>query len=321
MSINHLVNKTKRYLIEKKENKKREYKLMFKQMKKNYAKYLMITPFLIFFGLFTILPVLSSIVLSFTNYNVLQIPDFIGLENYKNLLLKDDIFLVAIKNTLLIAVITGPVSYLLCFVIAWLINELRKPLRVFLTVVFYAPSISGNAYLIWKLIFSSDIYGYANASMFEWGFIQEPIQWLTNPDYIIWIIILVQLWLSLGISFLSFIGGLQTVDKTLYEAGAIDGVKNRWQELWYITLPTMKPQLMFGAVMQITSSFSVGAVSIALAGFPSVEYAGHTILTHLQDYGTTRYEMGYASAIATLLFMTMIFCNIIIQKVLRRVGN
>ena len=209
----------------------------------------------------------------------------------------------------------------MAFVFAWLINELPPKLRSLMTLIFYAPSISGNVYLVWKLIFSSDIYGYANSFLMQMGIIQEPILWLQNADYIIWIIMIVQLWMSLGVSFLAFIAGLQSVNKELYEAGAIDGIKSRWQELWYITLPQMKSQLMFGAVMQITSSLSVAEVSTQIAGFPSIEYAGHTIITHLMDYGSLRMEMGYASAIATILFIVMILANSLIKKLLRRVGN
>ncbi len=284
-------------------------------------KYLMILPFALIFICFTAIPVIVSMVMSLTNFNMLQMPDFVGLDNYINLIVFDDVFLIALKNTMFFAIVTGPVSYLMCFVFAWLINELPPRPRAFLTLVFYAPSISGNAFVIWKLLFSSDMYGYINAWLLNWGIIDSPILWFENADYIMPILIIVQLWLSLGVSFLSFIAGLQSVDKAMYEAGAIDGIKNRWQELWYITLPAMKPQLMFGAVMQITSSLSVASISTELAGFPSVDYAGHTILTHLNDYGNTRYEMGYASAIATVLFFIMIFANIIVQKALRRVGE
>ncbi|MCM3634771.1 MULTISPECIES: carbohydrate ABC transporter permease [Paenibacillus] len=288
--------------------------------KEHGAKYLLIMPFAILFIVFTVIPVMASMVISFTSFNMLEAPSFVGFRNYINLIVNDDIFLIAVKNTLFFALITGPISYLMCFVFSWLINELTPKVRAIMTLVFYAPSISGNAYLIWKLIFSSDMYGYANSWLLRLGFITEPILFFDNKDYVFPILILVQLWLSLGVSFLAFIAGLQNVDKTLYEAGSIDGIKNRWQELWYITLPSMRPQLLFGAVMQITASFSVSQLSIELAGFPSVEYSGHTILTHLHDYGFIRYEMGYASAIATILFFTMLFTNIIVQKALRRVG-
>ena len=286
----------------------------------NRQYYYLIAPYTILFFIFTVVPVVMSLFLSFTYFNLLEMPTFIGWDNYMNLFVNDDVWMVAIKNTAILAVITGPLSYIMAFVFAWLINELRPLLRSFMTLVFYAPSISGNVYLVWKLIFSSDMYGYANAILIQTNLVKEPITWLQDADYIIWILIIVQLWMSLGVSFLSFIAGLQSVNKELYEAGAIDGIRNRWQELWHITLPQMKSQLLFGAVMQITSALSIAEVSTNLAGFPSVEYAGHTIITHLMDYSSIRMEMGYASAIATILFLIMILANLGVRKILRRVG-
>ena len=283
--------------------------------------YYLVAPYTILFFIFTVVPVLMSLGLSFTYFNLLEKPVFIGWDNYRSLFVDDKVFMIAIKNTAILAVITGPVSYIMAFVFAWLINELKPLLRSFMTLIFYAPSISGNVYLVWKLIFSSDNYGYANSILMELNIRQEPITWLQDANYIIWILIIVQLWMSLGVSFLSFIAGLQGVNKEYYEAGAIDGIKSRWQELWHITLPQMKSQLMFGAVMQITSSLAIAEVSTNIAGFPSVEYAGHTIITHLMDYGNTRMEMGYASAIATILFIIMILANLLVRKILRRVGS
>lgn len=296
-------------------------KSLKQQIKNNKAYYFLIAPYLILFILFTVVPVIMSVGLSFTYFNMLEPPKFVFLDNYIRLFVEDDVFQIALKNTLFLAIITGPLSYIMAFVFAWVINEFKPKLRAFLTLVFYAPSIAGNAFLIWSIIFSGDIYGYANAYLIEWGIIDSPIQWLQNTDYMIWILIIVQLWLSLGVSFLAFISGLQNVDTTLYEAGAIDGIKNRWQELWYITLPSMKSQLLFGAVMQITQSFAISNVSVQLVGFPSTDYAGHTIVTHLMDYGQIRYELGYASAIATVLFAIMFGSNILVQKLLRKVGS
>lgn len=267
------------------------------------------------------IPVVISIFYSFTYFNVLEPPRWVGWDNYARLFLEDDVFLIALKNTFLFAVITGPLSYLACFTFAWIINEFSPKIRAFLTLIFFAPSISGNIYFIWLIIFSGDAYGYANGFLMRLGIILEPIQWLQDPKYVLWIVMLVQLWLSLGTSFLAFIAGLQNVDPTLYEAGAIDGIRNRWQELWYITLPQMKPQLLFGAVIQITQSFAVADVSMAIAGFPSVQYAAHTVVTHLIDYGTIRFEMGYASAIATVLFLIMVSTNLIVQHLIRKVGQ
>jgi len=297
------------------------FKNQFNLMRKNRDSYILMIPYFILFFAFTILPVIASIALSFTNFNILELPDFIGWDNYTRLFLEDDIFITSIKNTLLFAVITGPLSYIMCFVFAWIINEFPSKIRAVLTLIFYAPSISGNVYFIWRIIFSGDRYGLANGFLINLGLVIDPIQWLKDAKYILPILIIVQLWLSLGTGFLAFIAGLQTVDRSLYEAGAVDGITNRWQELWYITLPSMKPQLMFGAVVQLTQAFAVADISINLAGFPSVNYAGETVVTHLIDFGTIRFEMGYASAIATILFLLMIGVNKGVQRLLRKVGE
>ncbi|MCK5762153.1 MAG: sugar ABC transporter permease [Candidatus Izimaplasma sp.] len=298
-----------------------KWQIFVRDIKKSKHNYVLMAPFTILFFTFTIIPVFMSLGISFTYFNLLEPPQFIGLDNYLKMFLEDDVFIIALKNTLILAVVTGPVSYLLAFVFAWLINELGPKLRAFMTLIFYAPSISGNAFLMWLIIFSGDIHGYANAFLIKSGIISNPILWLKDPQYMMIVIIIVQLWLSLGVSFLAFIAGLQSVDRTLYEAGAIDGIRNRWQELWFITLPSMKPQLMFGAVMQITTSLAIAQVSMQLVGFPSVQYAGHTIVTHLIDYGTVRFDLGYASAIATFLFLIMISTNLLVRSILRKVGE
>ena len=290
-------------------------------MKNNKTAYFMLAPFLLLFIIFTVLPVVLSIFLSLTDFNMLQMPHFLGIENYMRLFLDDEIFILAIQNTLIFAAITGPVSYLLALLVAWFINELPPKIRAVVTLVFYAPSISGNAYLIWKTLFSSDSYGWANSVLIKYGIITEPILWFQDADFVMPLCIVVALWTSLGTAFLSFIAGFQTIDRSMYEAAAVDGIKNRWQELWYITLPTMRPQLMFGAVLAITNSFGFGAVVDALCGFPSVDYAAHTIMHHLSDYGGSRYEIGYASAIAVILFIIMFASNIFIKKALSKVGE
>ena len=290
-------------------------------IKKNYQSYILLAPYFILFFTFTVIPVMMAIAFSFTSFNMLQMPQFVGWDNYLTLFLENEVFIIALQNTLIFAVITGPLSYLLSFTVAWVLNELRPRVRAFMTVIFYAPSISGNVFMIWAWFFSGDRYGFVNGRLLLFGFIDDPINWFFDPTYILPILLVIQLWLSLGVGFLAFIAGLQTVDKTLYEAGAVDGIRNRWQELWFITLPSMRPQLMFGAVMQITGSFAVADIVTALAGFPTVNYAGDTIITHLQDIGWVRFEMGYASAIAVILFLMMIGSNKAVQRLLRRVGT
>ena len=297
----------------------RQWKI--KEIKQNKLAYLMVAPYMILFTIFTVLPVLLSIFLSFTDFNMLETPNIVWVKNYVTLFFDDDIFLIAIKNTFIFAVIVGPASYLMSFLIAWFINELPPKIRAVVTLIFYAPSISGQAYLIFQTLFSSDSYGWANATLMELGIIDTEILWFQDETYVMPLCIFVALWTSLGTSFLAFIAGLQGIDSAQFEAGAVDGIKNRWQELYYITLPNMKPQLMFGAIMAITGSFGFGGIVTALAGFPSVNYCAHTIMHHLEDYGGQRYEIGYSSAIAVVLFAIMFGANMLVKKIISRLGT
>ena len=285
---------------------------------KNWDNYLLMLPFLSLFVIFYLVPVMSSLALSFTYFNMLQAPQWRGWLNYARLILDDDIFLIALKNTLLFAFHTASVSYFFALFLAWFINELPRRLRAVMTFIFYAPSISGAIFFIWGFIFSGDAYGVINGLLMRSGILNEPVQWLLDPRYNLKIIMMIQLWLSMGAGFLAFIAGLQSIDRNLYQAAAVDGVRNRWQELFYITLPSMAPQLLFGAVMQIASSFRVSRITMQLAGFPSTDYSARTIVTHIVDYGTLRFEMGYASSIATLLFLMMIITKGVITRLLGR---
>ena len=293
----------------------------WKEMKRNKVAYLMVAPYMLIFTCFTVLPVLLSIVISFTDFNMLQLPNIVWMDNYVRLFLDDDIFLIALKNTFIFAGLVGPASYIMALMVAWFINELPPKIRAVVTLVFYAPSISGQVYLIWGTLFSGDSYGWANAWLMKLGIINKEIQFFKDADWVMPLCVVVAIWSSLGTSFLANIAGLQGIDKAQFEAGAVDGIKNRWQELWYITLPNMKPQLMFGAIMSITGSFGFGAVVTALAGFPSVDYAAHTIVHHLDDYSSQRFEIGYSSTIAVVLFAIMFGANTLVKKVLSKVGS
>lgn len=291
------------------------------RIKESKASYLFLMPYYVLFVMFTIVPVIISVYYSFTYYNILEAPQFIGWTNFLNLFLHDDVFILAIQNTFIFAIITGPLGYLAAFVFAWFINELPPKVRAIMILVFYAPTISGQVYMVWSIMFSGDSYGWINGVLMNWGIINKAVQWTTDTKTMMFVCIVVALWSSLGAGFLSHVAGLQGIDKELYEAGYVDGISNRWQELWYITLPSMKPQLLFAAVMSITSTFGAADIMTAMCGFPSTDYAVHTIVNHLQDYGDVRFEMGYASAIAVLLFGACLGLNRLIQNLLQKVGT
>ena len=289
--------------------KQGKWKYTWHMMKTNKACYAMLLPFMSLFIIFTVVPVVMSLPMGFTNFNMIETPKFVGLSNFYTLFLNDDVFLIAVRNTLIFAIFTGPFSYILSFIIAWLINEMNAFLKTFFTFVFYAPSMTTSVYVTWQLILSGDSYGYLNAVLIDLGILNEPAQWLTDTNYILTVVIIVQLWMSMGAGFLAIRAGFQNIDKSMYEAGAIEGIKNRWQELFYITIPSMGPQLLFAAVIQISASFTVGVVAQNLVGLPSTGYAAHTIMNHATDYGIIRYEMGYASAICFVLFAAMLLAN------------
>ena len=299
---------------------KSKYSNLWKEIKKNRECYYMLFPFLLLFTVFTIVPVVMSLPMGFTDFNMAETPKFVGVSNYASLFLSDRVFIKSIRVTLVFAFFTGPLSYVLCFLLAWLINELPRRLRTVFTLIFYIPSMSG-VYTVWQLIFSGDINGYLNSILIDLGVITSPIQWLTDGRYILGVTIVVQLWISLGAGFLAIRAGFQNIDRSLYEAGAVEGISNRWQELIYIVIPSIAPQLMFAAVMQIVSSFTAGTVAQNLVGFPSTDYKAHTIMTHAYDYGWVRFEMGYAAAICMILFIAMFLCNKLIGKVLGKYNN
>jgi multiple sugar transport system permease protein len=267
------------------------------------AGYLLFLPFGVLFTLFVLAPVVIAMVMSLTYFNNLQPPRFIGLVNFRGLLLEDEVFLLAIRNTLIFAVITGPLGYGMSFVAAWTINELK--MRNAFALAFYAPSITSSIAMtvVWLWFFSGDRYGLVNNILITAGFINEPVLWNLSQKTILPVVMIIQVWMSMGTGFLVFLAGLQNVPQELYDAGDVDGIKNRFQRMWYITFPFMMPQMLFGAVNSIVRSFAVFEVSVAVAGLPSPNYAGHTIVAHLFDHAFIRFELGYASAIAVVLFL------------------
>jgi len=271
------------------------------------AAYLFILPYALLFSLFIVIPVAIAIGLSFTNFNTIQAPSFVGFMNYVNLLTRDAIFMqYVLPNTILFAIIVGPGGYVLSFFLAWCLSQISKGPRTVLALLLYSPSMTSGVAMtvVWRILFSGDERGYLNALLLNLGWISEPVAFLQSSEYLMPVMIVVALWSSMGVGFLAMLAGMMNIDETMYEAGSIDGIRNRLQEVFYITIPLMKPQMLFGMVMAVVNTFQVGYIGVSLSGAnPTPQYAGQLIVNLIEDYGFIRYEMGYASAASVVLLI------------------
>ena len=277
-----------------------------RRMHSNPNGYLFVLPYALLFIVFILAPVVMAVILSFTNFNAIQFPKFVGFLNYINLITADDTFMkYVLPNTVKYALIVGVGGYVLAFLLAWALANLPRRLRTVFALILYSPSMTTGVAMavLWKIMFTGDQTGYLNSWLMDIGAIDEPVIWLTNTTFLLPIVIIIGLWSSMGVGFLSILAGLLNVDESLYEAAAIDGVKNRFQEMIYVTIPSMKPQMLFAAVMQIVGAFQNGTISTLLAGNPTPGYAAQLIVNHIEDYGFIRYEMGYAAAVSVVLLL------------------
>jgi multiple sugar transport system permease protein len=264
-------------------------------------------PYAVVFTIFIIVPIIMAVLLSFTNFNTIQFPDFVGLKNYISLFTYDDVFMqYVLPNTIKFALIVGPLGYALSFFLAWMLAQIPRVPRTILALIIYSPSMTVGVAMqvIWLTIFSGDKSGYLNSFLMNLGLINQPVQWLQSPQYLMITMIIVTLWSSMGVGFLAMLAGVLNTDPELYEAGYVDGISKRWQEIFYITVPLMKPQMLFGAVMSVVSTFQAGYIGVLLSGSnPTPQYAGQLIVNHIEDYGFLRYEMGYAASISVMLLL------------------
>ncbi|KMK74697.1 carbohydrate ABC transporter permease [Alkalihalobacillus pseudalcaliphilus] len=278
-----------------------------KTIRNHSSTAIFLAPYLLLFLIFIVLPVVAAIGLSFTYFNAIETPSWVGLSNYVNLMTQDGVFMeYIIPNTLIFALIVGPGGYVLSFILAWMLAQISKIPRMILALIIYSPSMTAGVAMgvVWRIIFSGDETGYLNSMLISIGAVLEPVQWLQSPEHLMMIMIIVTIWGSMGVGFLAMLSGVLNINKEIYEAAYIDGIKNRFQEIIYITIPSMKPQMLFGAVMAVVGTFSAGAIGVELSGAnPTPQYAGQLMVNHLEDYGFIRYEMGYAAAISVCLLI------------------
>ncbi|MGO4936059.1 carbohydrate ABC transporter permease [Fundicoccus sp. Sow4_H7] len=289
------------------------------EKRRERSAYAFVLPYAILFSVFIIVPIILAITLSFTNFNSIEFPTFVGFLNYINLLTQDDIFMqYVLPNTIIFSLIVGPGGYILGFLLAWILAQLTRVPRTILALIFYSPSMTAGVAMtvVWRIIFSGNEAGYLNGILMQLGMINEPIIWTTDSRFILPIMIVVALWGSMGVGFLAMMAGVLNGDRELYEAAAIDGVSNRFQELIYITIPSMKPQMLFGAVMSIVGAFSNGLIGVQLTGSNPVtgSYAGQLIVNHIDDYGFQRYEMGYAAAVSVILLIMIYLFSMVAKR-------
>lgn len=281
-------------------------KLSNKQSEKA-VNIILLAPYVILFLFFIAIPVIAAVVLSFTQFNTIEWPKFNGISNYINLFTTDTVFMQkVIPNTIIYAAFVGVGGYILSFFLAWSLAQLTRWPRTILTIIFYSPSMTGGALIssVWSVIFNGDKSGYLNYILLKFNFIDEPVQWLQSSEYLLPITIIVTLWSSMGLGFLSMLAGITNINKEIYEAGYIDGVENRWQEIKYLTIPEVMPQMLFGAIMAIVGTFQASSVGVALSGSnPTPNYSAQLIVSHIEDVGYLRYEMGYAAAISVVLLI------------------
>lgn len=293
-------------------------KHVIKREHQNKVAYTFLAPYILLFSVFIIVPVVIAIALSFTNFNTIEFPGFVGFLNYVTLLTQDEIFMQhVLPNTVTFALIVGPGGYVLSFLLAWALAQLTYVPRTIFALILYSPSMTSGLAMtvLWRTLFSGDQMGLINAWLIKYGIITDPIIWLLDERYLLAIMIIVGLWSSMGVGFLAMLAGMLNSDESLYEAAAIDGVKNRFQEMIYITVPTMKPQMLFGAVMAIVNTFQNGAIGVTLSGAnPTPNYSGQLIVNHIEDYGFIRYEMGYAAAISVVLLGIVYLFTIVSKK-------
>jgi multiple sugar transport system permease protein len=275
------------------------------------SAYAFLATYALLFIVFIVVPVGAAFLLSFTFFDTIQFPSFIGLRNYITLLTQDDIFMrYVLPNTITFAVIVGPGGYALAFFLAWVLAQLPRIPRAIFALILYSPSMTAGVTMavVWQALFSGDQLGHLNGFLMRLGVLQEPVQWLQSPQYLMTIMIAVTLWGSMGIGFLAMLAGILEINPELYEAAELDGMNSRWQEIFYITIPSMKPQMLFGAVMAIVGTFQAGAIGVLLSGSnPTPRYAGQLIVNHIEDYGFLRYEMGYAAAVSVVLLLMVLF--------------
>lgn len=266
-----------------------------------YVGYIYISPWLLGFLLFELYPLAYSLFYSFTDFSILDVPKFIGIENYRNMFHQDMNFWKSVNVTLLWVVMAVPLKLLAALLVAILLNQNLKYINFF-RAVYYLPSIFAGSVAIsvlWRFLFMSE--GLVNKLL---GLVDiEPVAWLGDPDYALFTVSLVNVW-QFGTSMVLFLAGLKQIPKEMYEASKIDGA-NRFQSFLSITLPLLTPVVLFNLIMQTINAFQDFTTPFTITqGGPAKATYLYSMLIY--DNGFRFFKMGYASALSWVMFVIII---------------
>jgi multiple sugar transport system permease protein len=287
-------------------------------LRRNLTSYVMLLPFLTLFAGFLIWPLLNSLYLSFTTFNGVKPPEFAGLANFRRLL-ADERFLHALSNTLLYVVTAVVLTSGFALALALAFRGQGWGDRLMRTV-FFLPSVTSTIalFLMWRWIFAAEDYGLANTVLGWFG--GDAVAWLATPELTIPIMVLMAAWSGMGYAMVIFVAGLNTIPEEYYEAARIDGATT-WQQFRRITLPLLRPVMTYVVVTTMIAAFQVfEAVYIVFRQVSSVGGvldSGLMIVPYLYDMGFTKFQLGYASAVAWALFL-IIFAISLVQLRLGR---
>ncbi len=269
-----------------------------KNKRDTLSAWLMLSPFLIFFILFVLYPIIMNFYYSFTNYNLFKAPNFIGLKNYEKLL-KDEVFHKAIYNTTVYALISIIGLTVLGLLAATALNRKIRGIKAIrmLFIFPYATSMTAVS-LIWLMMFDP-LSGFLNKALITLNL--PPSNWLFDKNISLWCLIFVNVWKNMGYCMLIFLAGMSSIPIDIYEAAVIDGASDR-QKLWNITIPMLKPVTFFVLVTTTLESFKTfEQVLIMTRGDPL--NATTTIVHQIYLRGFSEFKMGYASAMTVVLFI------------------
>ncbi len=277
--------------------------------------YLFLSPALLVFSVFVLYPIVAVVYYSFTDYSIVTPPVWVGLRNYQELV-KDPIFWQSLSHSFTYLLVM-PTLVFLCIILAIVVNRKLPGINVF-RAMYYIPVISGSIAvgIAWRLML--DTNGLLSSLLLSLGMIQEPIQWLSEPSYTLTICMLLTIWLGLGHYMMIFLAGLQNIPEELYDAAMIDGC-NAWQKHWHVSLPGLRPQVTFVAVISSLAALQVfNEIYILTGGLGGILNSASTIVFYLWRSAFVLQHAGYASAVAMVLLVITLAFSVIYVRILER---